>query len=77
MSKLGMKFAILYFHFIRCITINMYLIWIYNFTIFVLRNFFLIFKSVCKKISYEKTLKNGLVPWFLVPPGSIFSKLIF
>ena len=30
--------------------------------IFVLRKFFLFFKSVCKIITYRKTLKNGLFP---------------
>ena len=37
---------------------------VYSFVFFILRINISFFKSVCKIITYRKTLKNGLFPWF-------------
>ena len=49
----------------------------YVLLIFVLRKFFLFFKPVYKITSSDKTLYYQDFSQFYVPPGSIFSKLIF
>ena len=49
----------------------------YVLLIFVLRKFFLFFKPVYKITSSDKTLYYQVFSQFYVPPGSIFSKLIF
>ena len=49
----------------------------YVLLIFVLRKFFLFFKPVYKITSSDKTLYYQGFSQFYVPPGSIFSKLIF
>ena len=49
----------------------------YVLLIFILRKFFLFFKPVYKITSSDKTLYYQGFSQFYVPPGSIFSKLIF